>query len=287
MKNLLIGATVACVLSVGATAAFAQQGASGQGGLVSGTRAVSGDLQSPPARGRTPPTGTPPPFRQAPRSSVPPKVASPAPMVDVRNGPQAFSVVLVVGEMDGTPGADTVPAAARKALTDLKDFLPYKNYRLLDSQWTLCCGRGAIFSRLRGLDEQEYELQLTPTVAPTISNGVDAQQPVVNVRFVLTEAASGRVESTRQSGRLLRDLHAAQEEGKSQAGGVSPTSETMRLVEQQVPANRRSHVPRQVMDASFRMDVGETVVVGTSRIQGDKALIALLTAVPPKGGAGR
>jgi hypothetical protein len=27
------------------------------------------------------------------------------------------------------------------------------------------------------------------------------------------------------------------------------------------------------------MDIGETVVVGTSRLQGDKALIALLTAV--------
>ena len=32
------------------------------------------------------------------------------------------------------------------------------------------------------------------------------------------------------------------------------------------------------------MDVGETVVVGTSRLKGgSKALIALLTAVPPRG----
>ena len=30
------------------------------------------------------------------------------------------------------------------------------------------------------------------------------------------------------------------------------------------------------------MDLGETVVVGTSRVKGDKALIALLTAVPRK-----
>jgi hypothetical protein len=38
-----------------------------------------------------------------------------------------------------------------------------------------------------------------------------------------------------------------------------------------------------VMDASFRMDVGETVVVGTSRIKwAAKALIALLTAVPQR-----
>jgi hypothetical protein len=40
---------------------------------------------------------------------------------------------------------------------------------------------------------------------------------------------------------------------------------------------------RPVIDTSFRMDVGETVVVGTSRVKGgDKALIALLTAVPPR-----
>ena len=38
---------------------------------------------------------------------------------------------------------------------------------------------------------------------------------------------------------------------------------------------------RSVIDTSFTMDVGETVVVGTSRMRGgDKALIALLTAVP-------
>jgi hypothetical protein len=38
---------------------------------------------------------------------------------------------------------------------------------------------------------------------------------------------------------------------------------------------------RAVIDTTFEMDIGETVVVGTSRVRGgDKALIALLTAVP-------
>src|SRR5690349_6075594 len=49
--------------------------------------------------------------------------------------PQGFSVVLVLGEMTGTGPAESVPPAARKALVDMKDFLPYKSYRLLDSQW--------------------------------------------------------------------------------------------------------------------------------------------------------
>jgi hypothetical protein len=40
---------------------------------------------------------------------------------------------------------------------------------------------------------------------------------------------------------------------------------------------------RSIMNTSFTMDIGETVVVGTSRLKGNsKALIALLTAVPPR-----
>jgi hypothetical protein len=39
---------------------------------------------------------------------------------------------------------------------------------------------------------------------------------------------------------------------------------------------------RAMIDTSFTMDVGETVVVGTSRLKGEKALIALLTAIPQR-----
>lgn len=40
---------------------------------------------------------------------------------------------------------------------------------------------------------------------------------------------------------------------------------------------------RPIIDTSFTMDVGETVVVGTSRLkENNGALIALLTAVPPR-----
>jgi hypothetical protein len=42
-----------------------------------------------------------------------------------------------------------------------------------------------------------------------------------------------------------------------------------------------------MIDTSFTMDIGETVVVGTSRLKGDKALIALLTAVPSTKTTGR
>jgi hypothetical protein len=45
-------------------------------------------------------------------------------------------------------------------------------------------------------------------------------------------------------------------------------------------ASRSEHAPVKspVIDTTFNMNVGETVVVGTSRLQGDKALIVLLTA---------
>ncbi|MFL6280957.1 MAG: hypothetical protein ACJ731_12655, partial [Vicinamibacterales bacterium] len=96
--------------------------------------------------------------------------------------PHGFSVVLVLGEMQGTGAAENVPPAARKALVDMKDFLPYKSYRLLDAQWTLCCGRSMIATRLRGPDEQDYDLELEPRGSETSGKW--------NMRFLLREAIS-------------------------------------------------------------------------------------------------
>lgn len=261
---------------------------------MAGTVAAQPPPAIAPATPLQPPTMTTPrpqPTGQAPRLAI-------APLTELRNGPQAFSVVLVVGEMEGAQAADNVPAAARKALTDLKDFLPYKNYRLLDSQWTLCCGRGPIFSRLRGVDDQEYELELTPSVGHA---GVDGQA-VVNVRFVLAEAGGPRAASTAAAdlARELRDVERQRQEllatgGQNDLKAAAQLEARLHALQtrnaaQTAEANARKFYAagrRQVIDASFRMDVGETVVVGTSRIQGDKALIALLTAVPPKSGSAR
>ena len=44
--------------------------------------------------------------------------------------------MLVLGDLQAGSTPDNVPPAAKKALADMKDFLPYKSYRLLDSQWT-------------------------------------------------------------------------------------------------------------------------------------------------------
>lgn len=224
-----------------------------------------------------------------------------------RQMPQGFSVVLVLGDLQGGATSDNVPAAARKALADMKDFLPYKSYRLLDVQWTLCCSRTpstSVVSRLRGADGQEYELSLN-TSADTRGR--------LGVRFQLREPSgqSGHagpasevvIQLQREVARLEQELEAATRNAHARAevGVGRPVDEDRnvqdlrsKLAEMKIRLARSSMDQRtasqgrsvlksmnpSVIDTSFTMDVGETVVVGTSRVAGgEKALIALLTAV--------
>jgi hypothetical protein len=75
---------------------------------------------------------------------------------------QGFSVVLVLGDVQDGATSDNIPAAARAALADLKDFLPYRSYRVLDTAWVLASSatRQAVSSRLQGPDGQDYEVTL-------------------------------------------------------------------------------------------------------------------------------
>src|SRR5262245_2782136 len=209
----------------------------------------------------------------------------------VPGGPQGFSVVLVLGDAKAatTPVDDSVPAAARKALSDMKDFLPYRSYRLLDAQWILGSERAS--TRLRGVDEQEYQLTLRATAFV-------ASQPV-RVTFQLTEPGSGegaayaaeegqrRAQLAAMQDRIrqlelelvrIRALRSAEAQREVEAINAQITELRNQMAATE-PA--RTNRGRTVIDTSFAMDIGETVVVGTSRVRGgDKALIALLTAVP-------
>ncbi|OFW03577.1 MAG: hypothetical protein A3H96_20295 [Acidobacteria bacterium RIFCSPLOWO2_02_FULL_67_36] len=241
---------------------------------------------------------------------------------DDRRGPQGFSVVLVLGSMQ-PGGQDDVPPAARKALADMKDFLPYKSYKLLDTQWSLCCGHGGggSISRLRGPDDQDFELRLEAGVA-----GGGENRAVINVRFNLTEPTTSRADDTDAATRarvadLERQLAALRAQRQELADKYTANAPQVRNNESQTQAiqheieSARTRPTRgtgagagrgtgtgtgawagtgtwaspfsasrsSIMDATFRMEVGETVVVGTSRLKGgDRALIALLTAVPQK-----
>ena len=251
------------------------------------------------AQQEVPPPG--PPTIQTQRPDAPPPGARPgqtpravAPGEIDRTAPQAFSVVLVLGDMQTATVQDNVPAAARKALADMKDFLPYKGYRLLDTQWTLCCGNAPLTGRLKGADEQEYELQLT---AGGFSNGH------ANVRFILTEVGVSGETSSERTALLELQLEQLRSQRadllrKVEVGVVVPANaqkydRQIAMLERELEQARRPPLKLRtghnsaVIDASFRMDIGETVVVGTSRTKGDKALIALLTAVPAKASTGR
>jgi hypothetical protein len=242
--------------------------------------------------------------QQPRRGMIPPSEQRKAVADDNGPRPQAFSVSLVLGEMQSSGGSDTVPAAARKALTDVKDFLPYKAYRLLDSQWTLCCGGSPILTRLRGPEEQDYSLELMPRNAGNGKYSVHFSlwEPRGSETAVVQGAgASGSGGSTAsldaqraqleqrlaELRRTLGENHPDVAEAKVKIEALQRALNDVRVRESISRTLSASAARRAIIDTSFTMDVGETVVVGTSRLKGDKALIALLTAVAPTKGTAK
>ncbi len=265
-------------------------------------------LVSPDLRSTTPQAPSPAVVPgQQPRPAAAPSQQPPPPGDRVM--PQGFSVVLVLADLTASGAQDDVPPAARQALADMKDFLPYKSYRLLDAAWLL--GQGSMSVRLRGPEEQEYDLKLVASPLPGRAGQVSVQfslrdpstyeyaRGAVHEAQVEAEArsqaASARtMDARRRQEELtalrneLRRLREKQEDTKARE-----LEAKIREVEKAVADERRVSIraasPRKVplthgiIDTSFMMDVGETVVVGTSRLKGNsRALIALLTAVPPK-----
>jgi len=233
-------------------------------------------------------------WAQAPPPAKPVSAAEPPVKATVAS-PQGYSVVLVLGDMQNASPADSnVPAAARKALGDLKDFLPYKSYRLLDAQWIL--GSQRTVSRLRGANDQEYEL--------TLRGVLNAGKLIVNFRLAepgpVVVGVKPTADADSRAGRRasLEDaLRAAEAEverlrassGEKRAEAIAASREKIAAIQKELEQEKALRDAltrvggRSIIDTSFMMDVGETVVVGTSRVAGDKALIALLTAVAHAG----
>jgi len=232
---------------------------------------------------------------QPPAAAKPPAEAISRPPVKVEGAmPQGYSVVLVLGDIQATSATDgNVPAAARKALADMKDFLPYKSYRLLDAQWIL--GSQRTVSRLRGANEQEYELTLrgVAIAGGKLSVNFRLAEPgaVVGVKPADADSRAGRraalEDALRAAEAEAQRLRASSGEKRDET--VAATREKIAAIQKELEQEKSlrdaaSRVGgRSIIDTSFTMDVGETVVVGTSRVAGDKALIALLTAVAHAG----
>ena len=252
----------------------------------------------------------PAPAQQAP---------APTKRFESRSLAQGFSVVLVLADLQASTAPDDVPPAARRALADMKDFLPYKSYKLLDAAWILGQGTSGTVTRLRGPEEQEYELRMSTQLGATRGFSGSAEDQggrtttpsgEVFVRFTLSESGLSereqieavlaqeerrsvetRVKEERavEIVKLEAELKAAEQQ-KNEAKAkelrqalARARSRPERIVQSSRPTSTRRSVG-PIIDTSFNMDVGETVVVGTSRLKGNsRALIALLTAVPVKG----
>ena len=237
---------------------------------------------------------------------------------------QGFNIVLVVGESQrsGT-STDDVPTGARRALNDMREFLPYKYYRVLDSQWTSCCAPdavrvgSAIAGRLQGVTAGAGPGGSTVLVprhyAFSLSVSESTEASRIPVRFSLRSEDGGGGRGSAQAARTTtadrtlegraNDIRGEMEQLSIQiqstrrqveAGVVSPSvlqqlearqaqyerrlAETMNAINAVVVSGSGSS-GRPIIDSSFMMEAGETIVVGTSRLGGDKALIALVTAV--------
>ena len=133
-------------------------------------------------------------------------------------------------------GEPDVPASAQKALADLRGFLPYKDYKLLDSTWLRATQDRPTEGRVVGRGDQGYAVKL---------------------RFRTTGSDQMFLDHFELNEELMTARPAA--DGKNGVG----------------------HVPRDLISTSFSLKKGETIVVGTSKLDGsEEALVVLLTAVP-------
>ena len=146
---------------------------------------------------------------------------------------QLFQIILVRGSAAGPEEIVGIPANAAKAIRDIRDFLPFRSYRILDSG-LLRGGEGPAKLRVDGVAPQQYDVSI---VWQRLSPG-----KLLIRRFV---------------------VHAVRRPGTAPLPrGVAPQAE------------------RPVIDTSFSVDVGETIVVGSSKLGGSEALLVLLTAMP-------
>jgi hypothetical protein len=213
---------------------------------------------------------------------------------------QGFSVVLVLGSVSDSnePFAPDVPRGATRALKDMADFLPFRSYRLLDSAWILNTGAGRVTNRVRGVENRTYEVSLDSAASGAARIGVKfaLRDTSVTIAAAADSQRAKDAPELAETAKLTEDLVGLETEVAALQQKVDVThpdavrkrleiEEKKRRLELLKVRQKRGKtvdglIGSRIIDTSFTMDVGETVVVGTSRLQGDAALIVLLTAVP-------
>ena len=206
-------------------------------------------------------------------------VCAPSALAQTRHN--GFGVVLLLGDTQGNAPGDGLPPAQalRKALADVKDFLPYKSYRVLDTQWLRS---GA--TRMKGLDDQDYDVDVIGD--EIMPNPFHPKEGMLNVVFKLQEVGAA-MNASEEYGRSIQvaDMEKQRASLVAQlAGAQGAMVQEQRARIDRLDKQIRLARARKLIDSKFEMAPGETVVVGTSKIGGgDKGLVVLLTAVAAGG----
>lgn len=162
--------------------------------------------------------------------------------LDIAPQTQNFLLILLAGSNQAGPSPKDLSAGAQKALNDLKGFLPYKSYALLDTTLLPGTPESPSTARLVGRGGAAYNLRMGFR-----SSGLEEKRQLFISRFALREEA-----------------------------GTTP------IVPSRTDGTGGSEhrPPRDLVDTTFSLKPGETIVVGTSRLDGSEdALVVLLTAV--------
>jgi hypothetical protein len=158
-----------------------------------------------------------------------------------------FQVVLLIGDNGGRSELEGVSANVQKALDDVKEFLPFKSYRVLDTALLRSAGR--LEGLLSGPDGQDYRLTMVFEADP------DAKRIHVH-GFGLTDLG------VRGAPTPPRGVSAP---GAGSGDAVAP----------------QASIRRTLIESSFSLGLGETIIVGSSKLNGGgEALLVLLTAIP-------
>jgi hypothetical protein len=162
------------------------------------------------------------------------KIARALAKVDLGPATQRFQLLLLSANFKPGGSGPEIPPNAEKALAELRKFLPFKSYQLVDAAWLSSTEGQVARGRLAGSGGAAYD---------------------VTMRF----RATG--EPAAQS--LFVDVFELEQESVTQLK-EGPHFDKRRLIE-----------------TTFSLKEGETIVVGTSKADGgDGALVVLLTAVP-------
>ena len=166
---------------------------------------------------------------------------------------------LLAASKAGSDDLSDLPANTRKAIEDIKDFLPFKSYRILDTSLVRVLvpaqgkSRGPSKTYMRGPDDSKLEVMIAMTEGETAAE-------VYVGRFEVSPSVMDR----------LRPMTLTPEQqNQVDTGGpvLAPRADLLDT--------------GSLISTSFTAEVGQTVVVGSSRLHGgDDALLVLFTALP-------